>query len=146
MSDESPATISWFSRSTLLSSFLTSAVHVGKATRKHEITHFTQERKMLTQVRNNFSPGPNLYFWMLHRRRPSFPVFSCIWSPWQRTSLSQSVPVRAREAGGHLDGHGASGPVSHKLKTSQPLKLVQECTSLLGPILSRHTHKDERKD
>lgn len=90
------------------------------------------------KVENNLSPGPNLSFWMLHRRRPSFPVFSWIWSPWQCTSLSQGVPVRARKAGGHLDMHCVSGPVSHKLKDSGP-RLLQECASLLGPILSGHT-------
>ena len=46
--------------------------------------------------------------------------------------------MRARKAGGHLDGHGVSGPVSHKLKESGP-RLLQECASLLGPILSGHT-------
>lgn len=75
---------------------------------------------------------------MLHRRHPSFPVFSCKWLPWQHTSLSQVVPVSARKAGGHLDGHGVSRLVSHKLKTGSP-QLLQECASLLGPILIGHT-------
>lgn len=104
--------------------------------------HFIE--KMLTQAeKKQLSPGPNLNFWMLHRPRPSFPVFSWKWSPWQHTSLSQVVPVRAREAGGHLDGHGVSRLVSHKLKTSSPSTPSGMCfTPRPDP---ERTHRDEHR-
>ncbi len=111
--DEWPATFSWFLEPRLVIFPLEVQLRpAGKAANKqNDALHRAQEE-------NNLSPGPNLYFWMLHRRHPSFPVFSCIWSPWQRTSFSQCVPVRAEKVGGHLDGHGVSGPVSQKLKTA----------------------------